>query len=257
MVQAKTPRLQLTVSLSTFLLFVALVVPGIAREARFVMVTEQWPPFRINDSKSPSGFTGVDIDLTHRLAEALGIAIEIQRCPWARALEQMSTGQADMITGVALTPQREAFMHYVPVSYGTVQPVFFTQKGRAGRVRSYEDLIGPSVGYSLNSAYFEPFNSDSRINKIGISTEIQLLHMLALKRIDITIGTDPNIFYDIARLGYRNVLEPTVWQPSVKTELYIALSRKSPIMAFSRQIEETLKRLLTDGTVDRILQDYR
>jgi hypothetical protein len=28
---------------------------------------------------------------------------------------------------------------------------------------SYQDFHGPSVGYSLNSAYFKPFDSDSQI----------------------------------------------------------------------------------------------
>ena len=90
-----------------------------------------------------------------------------------------------------------------------------------------------------------------------VSTEVQLLHMLALARIDITIGTDPNISYDIARLGYREQLEATAWQPSKKTELFIAFSRKSPALGLSRRIEETLRQWLSDGTVDRIIRAYQ
>lgn len=221
------------------------------------MVTEAWPPFRMNDANSPSGFNGIDIDLTHELSQILGVTIEIHRHPWARALEMMRSGHADMLTGIAYTSDREAFMHYVPKSYYAVRPVFYTQKGKGHLIKTYEDLYGPSVGYSLNSAYFEPFNSDSRVNKVGLSTEVQLLQALALGRVDITVGTDPNISYDIARLGYRDVLELTHYQPSVKTNLYIALSRKSSAMSYAQDIETAIDRLMNDGTIETIINKYK
>lgn len=221
------------------------------------MVTENWPPFRINDPKQPSGLRGIDIDITNKLAEELGITIEIQRHPWARSLEMMRNGQADMITGAALTAERAIFMHYIPVSYCSVQPVFYTQKGKGHLIQSYNDLYGKSIGHSLNSAYFEPFNSDQNLKKDGISTETQLLQVLALNRLDLIIGTDPNISYDLARLGYLDSLEPTAYQPPDKTELFITLSKKSTAMKYAPAIERTLHKFMTDGTIDTILKAYR
>jgi polar amino acid transport system substrate-binding protein len=244
--------------LIAILLLLLLPDRGFCRDTRLIMVTEHWPPFRMNDESTPSGFRGIDIDVVNKLAEALGIAIEIQRHPWARALEQMRSGEADLITGIARTPEREAFLHYVPISYAAVRPVFYTQRGKGHLFRSYQDLYGPSVGYSLNSAYFEPFNSDARINKVGLSTEEQLLHVLALGRIAVTVGTDPNISHEIARLGYREVLEPTSYQPAEKTELFLALSRKAPAsMALAPEIEQVLRRLVANGTIDQIVNAYR
>jgi polar amino acid transport system substrate-binding protein len=238
-------------------LYLLPAVPLFAQSARIVMVTEHWPPFRMNDEASPCGFSGIDIEVMDKLSQVLGVAIEIQRHPWARALELMRNGQADMITGIARTAEREEFMHYIPISYADVLPVFYTQKGKGHLVQSYEDLYGPSVGYSLKSAYFEPFNSDAKINKVGLSTEVQMLHVLALGRIDILIGTDPNMTYEVSRLGYRDVLEPTAWQPPAKTELFIALSRRSPVMERAGEIEGALRQLLEDGAIDAILGAYR
>lgn len=238
-----------------FLLLLPEVVMG--QKDRLVMVTEEWPPFRINDPQSPSAFKGIDIDIVERLATELGITIEIQRHPWARALEMMRDGRADMVTGAARTPEREVFMHYVPVSYCAVRPVFFTQKGKGTTIRSYRDLYGKNIGYSFLSAYFEPFNSDSKLNKIGLSTEQQLLQVLALKRLDLVIGTDPNISYDVARLGYVDQLEPTVYTPSEKTELFFTLSRKSPFIDLAPRIEAILRALLADGSIKKILERYR
>jgi polar amino acid transport system substrate-binding protein len=256
---AYKPRSQSFSPVLIFVLFLLLVLPGrgFCQNTRIIVVTEHWPPFRINDENSPTGFRGIDIDITHKLSDALGIPIEIQRHPWARSLEQMRSGQADMITGIAHTPERETFMYYIPVSYYAVRPVFYAQKGKGHLIRSYQDLHGPSVGYSLNSAYFKLFDSDSQIKKVGLSTEIQLLQVLALGRMDVTIGTEPNISYDISRLGYRNILEPTDYQPPDKTDLFIALSRKSPAMALAQKIEAALVQMIKNGTIDEIINTYR
>jgi polar amino acid transport system substrate-binding protein len=245
------------VSCTLFSLFIFATWSLGQQNGRIVMVTEEWPPFRINDDSSPSGFRGIDIDIVNALSEKLGVTIEIQRYPWARALEFMRSGQADMITGIAYAADREQFIYYIPLSYYAVRPVFYTQKGKGSQFQSYQDLYGPSTGYSLNSVYFEPFDSDTKINKMGLSTEIQLLKVLALGRLDIIIGTDPNVSYDISRLGYQEKLEPTSYQPPDKTELFIAISRKSPAMAQAQNIETALRTMLSDGTIDEIIMKYR
>ena len=99
---------------------------------KLVMVTEAWAPFRINDSSAISGFSGIDIDIIGILERELGIKIEIQRHPWARALEMLRNGQADFCTGAAYTAERAQFMEYVPTSYFVVQPVFYAPDGAGG-----------------------------------------------------------------------------------------------------------------------------
>ena len=247
------------ISTCYFALFLCFAFPfcSFGQDTRLVMVTEHWPPFRINDDTSPSGFRGIDIEIMDALSTKLAITIEIQRHPWARALELIRIGQADMITGIAYTLEREGFMHYIPTSYAAVQAVFYTQRGKGATIRSYQDLYGPTVGYSLHSSYFQPFDADTEIKKRGLSSELQLLKMLALGRLDVIIGTDPNVSYDIAQLGYRNALEPTTYQPPDKTELFIALSRKSPALARAKEIEQALLHLLEEGTIEAILKKYR
>lgn len=242
----------------SILCFLSTPEPASATDKRLVMVTEEWPPFRINDSGSPSGFSGIDIDIVTSLEKELGVSIEIQRHPWARALEMMRTGKADMVTGVAWTAEREVFMHYIPVSYYAVRPVFYTQKGQGETVRSYKDLYGKSIGYSLHSSYFEPFNSDEKLNKVGLSTEQQLLKVLALNRVNLIIGTEPNISYDRLRLGFVEETEPTLYRPNKKTELFITLSRKSGAAEeYQDALERVMRRLVDNGTIERILDQYR
>lgn len=220
------------------------------------MVTEEWPPFRINDPGRESGFRGIDIDVVAVMEERLGVKIRIERHPWARALEMMRSGQVDLLSGVARTAEREAFMHYVGTSYCAVRPRFFTTAGRGKEIAIYEHLRGKTIGYSLHSAYFEPFDSDLDLDKKGLSTETQLLQALALKRLDLIIGTEPNLSYDIARLGLAGAVEPTSYQPTRQTDLFFAFSRKSPQLDLAGRVEEVLAGLVKEGVVGGIVATY-
>ena len=220
------------------------------------MATEEWPPFRINDPQGESGFRGIDIEVVAALEERLGVKIHIERHPWARALEMMRSGQVDLLSGVARTAERERFMHYVGTSYWAVRPRFYAAKGRGGEILFYEHLRGKSIGYSLHSAYFEPFDSDAGLDKKGLSAEAQLLQALALKRLDLIIGTEPNLSYDIARLGLGSAVEPTAYQPERQTDLFFAFSRKSPHLDLAGRIEEVLAGLVKEGVVRGIVARY-
>lgn len=224
---------------------------------KLVAVTEVWPPFRVNDASGKYGFTGIDVELMERLEEHLGLEIEIQRHPFARALEMIRNGTADLIPGVAYTDKRNEFILYVPTSYCEVKPVFYTQKGRGHLIRKYEDLYTVSVGYSLHSAYFEPFNSDTRIKKVGVSTEAQLLKMVSLKRIDVTIGTNPNIAYDVKRLGLKEQLEPTFYIPEQQTPIFFGLSRVKNDLQLREQIDQYFRQSIKNGKITQLMDKYR
>jgi len=224
---------------------------------KLVMVTEAWAPFRINDSSAISGFSGIDIDIIGILERELGIKIEIQRHPWARALEMLRNGQADFCTGAAYTAERAQFMEYVPTSYFVVQPVFYAPKGQAGSVKSYGDLKGKMIGQSIDSFYFEPYNSDTSLKKLDLPTEKQVLLMLSLGRIDLGIGTEPNISYDVSISGYRSQLVRVDWIPVAHTDLFFAFSKKSSGVSLIPRVDAVLKRMLADGTIEKIASKYR
>lgn len=240
-----------------FFVFASFMTFGSVAQEKIVMVTESWPPFRMDDATDPSGFVGIDIDVIRYLEKALSIKIEIQRHPWARALEMMKNGQADCITGFAYSLERAEYSSYVPTPYYAVKPVFYALKGKGSTVRKYEDLSGKRIGQSKNSMYFDPYNSDTRLLKVDLTAEVQILQMLSLGRLDLAIGTEPNIGWDVSRLGLKGALEPTAWQPPEKTDLFIAFSKKSPAVRLVPSIDKAVIKMLADGTMDAIVAKYR
>jgi len=222
-----------------------------------IAVTEAWPPFRINSEGTKYGFSGIDIDILEGLEKDLNIEIVVQRHPFARALEMIRTGDADLTPAIAYTEQRSEFISYVPTSYYAVSPVFYTQKNRGHLVQTYDDLYKFKIGYSLHSAYFEPFNSDGKLQKMGISTEEQLVKMVASGRIDLIIGTNPNLAYDIKQYEVKGKIEEIRYHPESKTKVYIGLSKKHEGKDLQRRIDIYLQKIMTNGDLNRILDKYK
>jgi len=216
-----------------------------------------WSQFRIRTGDADPSFTGIDLELAAILAEELGFELEVQRHPWGRALEMLRNGQADLMTGVAYTTERSEFLQYIPTPYATVQPVLFVRTGAAASIKRYEDLAGKVIGQSTSSFYFEPYNSDTTLIKRDLPTEEQIVRLLALGRIDVAIGTDPNISWDIARLGLRDQVERAAYMPPYRTDLYIVLSKKSSHLRLAGDLDAALKRLIADGRLQAILERYR
>lgn len=221
---------------------------------KLVLATEPWSPYRMIDAAGNLG--GIDIDLIHALEKKLGVTIEIELHPWSRCLEMMRDGEVDLMSGLAWSEDRARYIQYLKPSYHTVQPVFYTLAGKGPSIASYNDLFGKRIGQSMKSVYFEPYNSDIRLYKVDLSSETQILQLLSLGRIDVAVGTDPNISWDIKRLGYKGVFERTAYIPPVKTDIYIGVSKKSGTLKNVGDLERALAELIQDGSVDSFIEKY-
>jgi polar amino acid transport system substrate-binding protein len=197
------------------------------------------------------------MDLLLELKNRMDIDIELVFCPWARALEEIRSGRADLIIGFAYTEERNQFAQYLHPFYTAVEPVLYTQSENGSLIQSYSDLNGKKIGISRESAYFKPFNSDTGLNKIILKLEKHILDMLIQERLDLGVGTNPNMAYDISRYGYRGNLELTDNNPEKATDLYLAISRKSRFVNKASLFEDTLQQILEDGTMERILSQYK
>lgn len=217
---------------------------------------EIWPPFRIIDKEHSDRFKGIDVDLMNEICSRLDLEASFHRLPWARCLEFIKNGDADMITGLARTIEREEYIQYIKPSYYTVSNAFYVQKGKSKLIKSYDDLYHFRIGYSINSAYFEPFNSDVSLKKTGVSTERQLILMLVHGHIDTIVGTDCNVAYDLAQMGLSGSVEQTEYKPETANKLYIGISKKSKFLKQYEIFEAAMEDIVKTGELSRITKKY-
>ena len=219
------------------------------------VVTDHWPPFRMQGADGK--LQGLDIDLLDELQQRTGLRFEVRLLPWARALEELQDGRADLMTGLARTAERERHIDYLEPSYHACAPRLYGSPARAASIRNYAQLNGLRIGYVLRSAYFEPFDSDTALIKVGVKNEAQLLKMQLRGRVELMIGTDCQVDYQLRDPALAARLAKLAFRPQQQTNLYLGLSRVGQHARERQLLVQALEQLQSDGGLAAIAQRYQ
>ncbi|MGA4322456.1 substrate-binding periplasmic protein [Ectopseudomonas hydrolytica] len=217
------------------------------------VMTDLWPPFRMEGENGR--LQGLDIDLLDELSRRTGLRFEVERAPWARGLAALEQGKADLMTGLARTAERERYIQYLNAPYYACSPRFYASPTLATRLDDYEKLRGLRIGHVLESVYFQPFDGDQKLNKVGVSNESQLLEMLARGRIDVLVGTDCQVDYALLAPELAGRIVKAAYRPEARTELYIGFSRQR--LQRLPQLSAALEALLREGWIARAALRYQ
>ena len=220
-----------------------------------VVMTDIWPPFRMLD---PQGeLAGLDIDLLDQLSQRTGLRFEVRRAPWARGLAALQQGKADLMTGLAKTPEREQYIEYLPRPYHACSPRFYAAPVQAQYLRDYAQLAMLKIGYVLESAYFEPFDSDAQLRKVAVNNEQQLLEMLMRGRLQAIIGTDCQVDYALRDPRWHGHIVKAALTPAAHTDLYIGFSRQRLRSSEYQLLSQALSALEQEGWVAAAMRAYQ
>lgn len=233
------------------LLMIAAEVPVHAETIRLGM--DAWPPFRI---ETPKGYEGIDVDLITEVSRRMGIEFQIEHKPWGRSLKSMEFGILDVMTGLAYREERAKYILYTSTPYYACSTVFYTVKGEGKDIATYQDLKKFSVGYVLHSAYFEPFDADDSIRKVGVATEENLVDMLINKRIKTIVGTDCQVDYYLESNNLSGLFEKTAYRPGNTVNLYLGISRKSHWVHRFEEFDRIIGELVAERYPETIAEGY-
>jgi len=232
-----------------FLFFIFLLFPKSnlhAQERVFKVAIDNWPPFRMIENKN---YSGIDFDVWRELAKCLNLKLNFIEFPWARCLFSMKKGLVDGMAGLAKRKDRETYMQYTNLPYYTCSTVFYVLKEKSSLIQKYEDLYKYQIGFVRDSAYFDRFDKDTKIQKYPVVKEFQLLRMLAASRFNAFIGTDCQADYQIVQEKYQNAFEKARYKPGNDVRLYIAVSKKSIYSKELSLFNQTIKQIVEQGKV--------
>ncbi|WAC43073.1 transporter substrate-binding domain-containing protein [Pseudomonas sp. SL4(2022)] len=232
-----------------------LCLPVRAEQASLLVMTDVWPPFRM--PAADGSLQGLDIDVLNQLSLRTGLHFNVQRAPWARGLAALENGKADLMTGLAKTPEREVYIHYLPQPYYACAPRFYAAPAQARALQSYIQLAALTIGHVLESVYFEPFDSDTQLRKVAVNNEEQLLAMLARGRLQALIGTDCQVDYELRDPRWQGRIVKAGFRPDARTDLYIGFSRQRNLQAQYQQINQTLVQLQAEGWISKAALRYQ
>jgi polar amino acid transport system substrate-binding protein len=198
------------------------------------VMTDLWPPFRMEDAHG--NLVGLDIDVLNEIGRRSGLQFDVQRAPWARGLADLQQGRADLMIGLAKTPDREQYIHYLGTPYYACAPRFYTAANAADGLQSYADLQGKLVGFVHESV---------------------LLQMLLRGRLAAVIGTDCQVDFELLQPQYAAAIAKARYRPEARTELFIGFSRVRGLVAEQQLMGQALQKMLDEGWINQRAKRYQ
>ncbi len=216
------------------------------------------PPYMIGADDEKAEISGIDVDIAKEIAKQLNLKVEFIRCPWARCLDLMKKGEADLLSSAYKKPDREEYMHYLDIPFLDKLPIaFYYLKGKTYTIDKYEDIYQfQGIGILRGASYFEQFDKDTKAKKYEVTSQDQLFPMLLKERFEIMAGYVPTENYRIATEGYHDKVQRSKYEFAERADVYMAISKKSPLAPRIGEINKINKQLFDDGVITKIMNSY-
>ncbi len=128
-------------------------VDKIKKRGKIILGTSaDWPPFEYVDAQG--NIVGIDIEIAKRIAEKLGVELEIKDMKFAALIEALKGGLVDIvIADMTPTAKRELQVDFSIPYYFSKGHAVVTLKGKV--ITCVEDLYGKKVGVQLGTTQEE------------------------------------------------------------------------------------------------------
>lgn len=235
--------------LSALLMMLLSISVNAEPKQSIIVAVNHAPPYRII---SGSSYSGIYIDIMKEISKRINVSFEYLNVPFARGLNMMVKGKADMMLGPNKTLEREKYMIYTKANFLRKTKVFYTAPG-AAVINIYDDLLTKRIAVKRGVSYFSCFDTDDELNKIPLNEYIQGVKMVLFNRADVLIMPEQEGDYLLKE--HRITLTKSPFRTTGRKS-FITISKHSPAIQYQAQIEQAMKSIETDGTKNRIIQHY-
>ena len=213
------------------------------------------PPWKIiDDTGRPDG---IDIAFLRLLAKRMKLEIKFVHLPFKRGLKTLEHGDIDLMVGMLRRPSRETYAHFLTPPYkNQTNKAFYVLKGKEDTITRYEDLRPLAVGTQLGGQYFPRFDMDANIKKSEVKDTEFNVRMLLAGRIDTFITTEAAGDYRLAQLGLTDCITKARYLYSEQPDVYMALSKKSPLSARLTEFNKVMQDLVEHGEFERLKIEF-
>lgn len=203
--------------------------------------------------------TGAEVELFKALGQKLHADVVLKPLPFKRCIAYMESGEIDMMSGLLKTPEREAFVHFLPPPYKTrSNKAFYVLRASGITVAKYDDLKGLKIGVKSGVRFFPQFDADETLAKVEGQNFDQLILMLMLigRRFEVLAMTDSVGDYWIRQIDRKGLVAKAPFGFYQENDVYLGLSKKSPFAPRSEEISRILAAMIQSGELDRIFSAF-
>lgn len=217
------------------------------------LITTDWDPF-YGSSLDDGGFISV---IVSESLKASGYESNIEFTEWADALEQVKSGNKDILVGAYYSEERNQFYHFSLPIYSVLTGVIKHKNLDLDFYSSFEMLnqykIGKTEGGVVSQSFDAfPFQSIQGYNSIeeGLlalengNIDLYADNLSVVKNIAMKIDMDPNQL---------SMVQP----PIEENQLYVLVSKNIPDgVALRDAFNEGFVKIQVDGTYEKILSRF-
>jgi len=170
---------------------------------KFLVVTEEWPPYVIDLKTGASGF---DYDVVKTVVEKMGYELDFKFVPWKRCIAMIQNKEADAILDVSVNDERKAYMYFPTEVLSESNTVLFYKKEKNLKYDKIDDLKGLTIGTSLGYSYSDEFNKSTLFKKDEVKDHEANFKKLMIDRIDAFVVNKNVGLFTAKEMGILNDL---------------------------------------------------
>ncbi|WDE14225.1 substrate-binding periplasmic protein [Thalassomonas haliotis] len=219
------------------------------------LAIDPWYPWVIPKQGATSGG---GVNFIKELYRRLGFDVDISLYPFKRVLSHLETGNVDSSWLMTKNASRQQYALFSEAFLS--EPFYIYSAARTGAAfewHHWQDLKNHSLGLSSGFYYGQAFHYAAKTYDFKtheVKTDFQLIKMLLGGRLDLII-----LNQTVAQAMLRDFPEfhGRLHQASkavIDTRYYILLSKKSPHKALLPKINDTIKAMKEDGSIQRLLK---
>ncbi len=221
-----------------------------SRGKLIVGTSADWPPFEYIDKNGQ--YAGIDIEIAKRIAQKLGVQLEIKDMKFAALIEALKKGDIDIILAdMTPTAEREKEVDFsLPYYFGKGYAVVTL---KTSNIKSEQDLYGKRIGVQLGTIQEEwaVNNLKGKAADIKSYDRVYPEMVMVLKRGDI----------DAMIVGDKIGEALTIKDPDLKIATYVGVPTIGGAVAVPQGAEDlkyvvnsVIEELINSGEMDKIFQ---
>jgi polar amino acid transport system substrate-binding protein len=201
--------------------------------------------------------SGPLLDILDEAAKSIGYSVTWQSVPFPRSMENLRTGESDIVPRLVMTEERKAIAEFLgPIGVQPMDIEFLVKPGQEHTLKSYEDLVKMTVGVKWGTSYFDKFDKDASLQKVGCQDDENLALMFTKNLITAMIVLDRPAIEKIMKansIGY-------VWadyKEPIRLGIFYGMSKSSKHIAISGPLSAALKKMVISGRVAEIYYRHK
>lgn len=219
-------------------------------EGKLIMGTNaEFPPFEITDDEG--NVIGFDADMAAEIAKDLGLELKIENMPFDSIVAAVQSNGIDVgIAGMTVKPERLASVDFSDIYYQAKQVVIVKE---GSTITDYETLKGVTIGVQEGTTGQFTAEEYTAIEKISAYKKaLDAIMDLQGGKVDCVIVDNHT-----ANALLNSIADDTLTVLDIEfpmEDYAIAVSKNNPELLAA--INETLKRIKTDGTYDALVEKW-